>query len=296
MADSKKKSRAFDVEEYIGRLVAEGRQVSALEMVARLGEKLDIAFAAELYELAQRDECCVPGDLLVTYGVLPADDSGANIEQLLGRYELVEEEDYLVCDGGEQRRAYRLHPRAFKRCLMCAKSTLKYARYYILLEEALVHYSKYQAALGRKYCVMLSERRAELLRKDDEIDELKAALVRFENRAGPQPAAWGLKAPGRPEPRSRASWAPPEARPFWPDLARAGSHCFAMTPPRPRKKGPAADKSEGSGPAGRAQSSPLRSLCVAALSVFFALLACLVVSRWAAAFDGERLTPQMPHQ
>jgi hypothetical protein len=191
MADSKEQREYFSIQAYVAGLVAGGRQVhfhKFMKVVAELGGQLDISFAVKLQEMVRRNECCIPGEFLVDYGVLAGGNLGADIGRLLRRNDFVEGSDYLLCraaeqhasGGGSNKKGYLLHPRTFKFCLMRAAKDKKYARYYILLEEAIFHYKDYQLGLEQKALAVAEARGAEAAKENS---ELKAMLARFENRA-----------------------------------------------------------------------------------------------------------------
>jgi hypothetical protein len=125
---------------------------------------------------------------------------------MFGQYEFVEGVDFSLSDvrerevrhGGQNRKDYLLHPDAFELCLMRAKNTRRYARFYGLLRKTIAGYDKYQLALEQKYHIVFVARHAEIVArhaevtachaglvkaKDDKIDRLEAMLAKFEERA-----------------------------------------------------------------------------------------------------------------
>ena len=75
--------------------------------------------------------------------------------RILDQFEPIENEDYLMLNvehqikpgrggGVKHAKEYTLHPRLFKLCLMRNKNTLKYSKYYLLLEECIKYYNDYK--------------------------------------------------------------------------------------------------------------------------------------------------------
>ena len=133
-------------------------------------DPIDLSFMEKLLEFVDQDQPCIPHTLLVTYGVLSNTNVSANVKLLLEQYDFTEENgDYLLLNVQEQVpsgtkyiKKYLLHPRTFKYCLMRAKNTKTYAKYYLLLEECVKYYHNFQL-IHKDYL---------LKQKDDKIDTL----------------------------------------------------------------------------------------------------------------------------
>jgi hypothetical protein len=71
---------------------------------------------------------------------------------------------------------YYLHPKAFKICLIRSLKTIKYANYYLLLEEAIKYYNDYQLELNKKYIIKykdkINKQKEIIIEKDDNISKL----------------------------------------------------------------------------------------------------------------------------
>lgn len=75
--------------------------------------------------------------------------------------------------GGNNKKEYKLTPRAFKLCLLRSKNSQEYAKYYLLLEQVFKNYQKYQIMYQK---VLLSG-------KDEKLDEMKAQIDELLNYA-----------------------------------------------------------------------------------------------------------------
>ena len=178
------------IEEYNQKLVNDRINISIVDYVKAINDikyKIDISFIDELLELVNRDDCCIHHDKLKTYKILTKNTS-SHIKDLLNQYQFIEDEDYRltifrqpVPQGGvSTKNIYHLHPKTFKMCLMRAKNTKKYARYYILLEECIKHYNDYQILLRDTYVIKLKDKIKEnkiiIKEKDDKIDTLESKI------------------------------------------------------------------------------------------------------------------------
>src|SRR6185295_19393113 len=106
-------------------------------------------FANDLLDLIQMDECCVPHCYLVKYGVLSAANASAHALAMFSQYDMTAGADYVLSNvreqkgrGGHNKKDYLLHPDAFELCLMRAKNTRKFARFYSLLRKVITGYDK----------------------------------------------------------------------------------------------------------------------------------------------------------
>jgi hypothetical protein len=116
-------------------------------------DPINISFMEDLIKYIDQDACIIPHDLLIKYGVIDKYNSSVVIRDLLNQdvYKFVENKDFELAGfreikfyGGVIReRNYLLHPRTFKLLLMSSNKTMRYARYYLLLEEAVKYYNEY---------------------------------------------------------------------------------------------------------------------------------------------------------
>ena len=155
------------IEEYNQKLVNDRINISIIDYVKAVNDmqyKIDISFIDELLELVNRDDCCIHHEMLIKYGVITANTSG-HIKRTLDQHEFIENKDYKLSDIGQfslggrgNTNDYYLHPDTFKFCLMRAKNTKKYARYYLLLEKCIKHYNDYQSLLKDTYNIKLKDK------------------------------------------------------------------------------------------------------------------------------------------
>jgi predicted RNase H-like nuclease (RuvC/YqgF family) len=123
--------------------------------------------------------------MLVKYEVITLKSGTTDITRILNQYDLIQDEDYKLRNNAEfkskggrsNKNEYYLHPRAFKICLMRSRNEKKYARYYLLLEEAVKYYSDYQTELNKKYIIKYKEKinkqKELIIEKNDNINKLQ---------------------------------------------------------------------------------------------------------------------------
>jgi hypothetical protein len=149
------------------------------ELHNKFYKEIDISFMEYFLLITrQKHEFIVDHIKLKEYGVLNNIKTSNKIQRALEQYNLIENEHYQVSNVGQSRldgqhggsngnkKEYKLTPVAFKICLIRAKNSLKYAMYYLLLEECHDYYNEYQMMYQN---VLLSG-------KDVKIDELKNKL------------------------------------------------------------------------------------------------------------------------
>jgi polyhydroxyalkanoate synthesis regulator protein len=184
------------IEEYNQTLIGEKILLTAREYIIQVNERFfvcDIEFMDEFMELCKSDEFCIPHSFLLKYGVVLTDRSN-DIKKCIDRNKLTENEDYLlrhvaqrdITHGGSNKKSYMLTPDAFKMCLIRAKNTRKYAKYYLFLEKALNYYDKYQRGLTESYNIELTEINIELNeqieKKDESIRRSEELMNRLQNK------------------------------------------------------------------------------------------------------------------
>jgi hypothetical protein len=152
-----------------------------LEYVKKVNEvsndSINLDFMEKLLEYVNKDELCIPHTLFVKYGVVKDNkDISRTIRDMLNQYDFIDGKDFrlenvLESNSGGRTHAnnYYLHPRAFKFCLMRAKNTKLYAKYYLLLEESIKHYHDYQNMYNEHL----------LKQKDDNITKLSKDIERL---------------------------------------------------------------------------------------------------------------------
>jgi len=100
--------------------------------------------------IIKKDEFCVKQEKLQEYGIINKLKS-SNIQDCLNKFNLKENRDYLISNVTEllfssikYKKYYTLTPRAFKLCLIKAKNSKVYAKYYLMLEDIFYYYKEYQ--------------------------------------------------------------------------------------------------------------------------------------------------------
>jgi hypothetical protein len=151
--------------------------------------KCDISFMKDFMTLVHETGFVIRHSRLQTTGVIAQDVSSSRIKDCLQSNFLVEGIDYNLLEpelqqdlkqhGGNNKNVYMLTPRAFKKCLIRSKNTQVYASYYLMLEEAIVWYMKYQLELNQK-CMLLTKDRCESLEVATE--SLKINLTEVESK------------------------------------------------------------------------------------------------------------------
>ena len=126
--------------------------INYVKEVNNLIYNIDISFIDKFLDLVEKDEICIPHELLIEYGVITTENKSSHVLRVLNQFDPIENEDYQLTNVGQFRtqggtgikKEYTLHPRLFKLCLMRSKNTLKYSKYYLLLEECIKYYNDYK--------------------------------------------------------------------------------------------------------------------------------------------------------
>ena len=116
-----------------------------------LHQDIDVSFMDYfLYLCEHTNEIIVKHEKLIEYGIFTSTRSSV-IKERIDSIELVEGVDYLLQNvlqrgksGAQTHIHYTFTPKAFKLCLMRSKKQIKYAKYYLFLEECIHYYQKYQ--------------------------------------------------------------------------------------------------------------------------------------------------------
>ena len=149
------------VEEYNKYLIDNNVEIMLIDYVKTVNKliyNIDISFIDNFLNLVDKNEICIPHKYLVEYGIITIENDSAKILRIINQFEPIENIDYLLDNVVEQikpgrgggtkyKKEYTLHPRLFKLCLMRSKNTLKYSKYYLLLEECIKYYTNYQLEL-----------------------------------------------------------------------------------------------------------------------------------------------------
>ena len=143
-----------NAKEYNIYLVNNNIDINIINYVKKVNNfiyNIDISFIDKFIDLVEKDEICIPHELLIEYGVVTTERSN-NVLQMFDQFDAIENKDYDLLNvqqvrkqgGTVIKKEYTLHPRLFKLCLMRSKNTLKYSKYYLLLEECIKYYNDYK--------------------------------------------------------------------------------------------------------------------------------------------------------
>ena len=143
-----------NAKEYNTYLVNNNIDINIINYVKEVNNfiyNIDISFIDIFIDLVEKDEICISHEYLIKYGVITKHDS-FNIIRILNQFDPIKNKDYSEVSlnvegnlrGGRPHKEYTLHPRLFKLCLMRSKNTLKYSKYYLLLEECIKYYNDYK--------------------------------------------------------------------------------------------------------------------------------------------------------
>jgi hypothetical protein len=150
------------------------------EIHSKYYNSIDISFMEYFLSLVEkRNEFCIEHDKLNEYKVLNNISTSGKILRCLESNNLIEGRDFNLSNVGQVRettngqnrgnvivKQYKLTPYAFKLCLIRAKNSKDYAKYYLLLEECFYYYKSYQTLYQEKMITI----------KDDKIDSLSIEI------------------------------------------------------------------------------------------------------------------------
>ena len=155
----------LEIEKFNNILVEEQHIINIIDYIKEINNlyyKIEIDFINEFIELVSKDKCCIHHEKLKKYGILKLDKGTTDIKNIIKQYELIENIDYIIehksyasSSGCTHKINYYFHPRAFEICLIRAKNTKKYAKYYLLLSQCIRHYNNYQNKLKENYIIEL---------------------------------------------------------------------------------------------------------------------------------------------
>ena len=182
---------------YNKELIDGKKNPSIVEYVKELNEKfynINISFIDDFLKLVGTNECIIPHMMLEKYGVLTIDNS-CKINRKLSNFHLVENMGYKKVSakvggnlllGGRPSNKYLLSPYAFKLCLMRSQKTIKYANYFLLLEDCVKYFNDFHLERNLIYRVSLKKLVKQnykiIKQKDCKIDELKEIMVKMDIR------------------------------------------------------------------------------------------------------------------
>ena len=144
----------------------------------KFSNKVDISFMDYfLYLCENEDKFVVDQEKLKEYQVINISNDSNKIKRALEQFDLVENEDYrldnvvvpVVQGGFSTKKLYTLTPEAFKLCLIRAKNSKKYAKYYLLLEKVYYNYNEYEKLCKDNKILSISEENKSLHKKVDEL-------------------------------------------------------------------------------------------------------------------------------
>jgi hypothetical protein len=183
------------IQEFNAKLAATDEQPTVRSYLRQLNKaifKQPIEdFVDDLLDLVIRNECCIPHDRLMKYGVLTGTSASSDVLRMLDQYGFKVDRDFtgtfLESSGGRPAKVYHLTPKAFEKCLMRSKNTDRYADFYILLRKCLVSYDRYRLAREQHKSATLMDRNGKLeqmlhdlgVKTDSVLGEIKH--VRTEN-------------------------------------------------------------------------------------------------------------------
>ena len=143
------------IQEYNEKLVENNINIGIIEYVKNLNGhfyNINIDFIDDFIDMVDKDECCIPHDYLIKYGVLTNIDTSATVKRILEQYDLSgfrPDEYYTVVqrDPVTHKNDYFIHPLLFKMILIRSKNTTVFAKYYLLLEMCIKYYNDFQQLL-----------------------------------------------------------------------------------------------------------------------------------------------------
>ena len=141
-----------EIMEFNKKLVDENIDIDIIDYIVEIVDqffKIDINFIHDFMDLVNKDECCIPQEYLVKYGVLKNIESSSTIKTLIDQCDLILPGakplyTYIQRDDSSHKKEYFLHPLLCKYSLIRSKNTSIYSQYYLLLEECIKHFSEYQ--------------------------------------------------------------------------------------------------------------------------------------------------------
>jgi uncharacterized coiled-coil protein SlyX len=132
--------------------------------------QVDISFMEEFLTIAtKKEQFVISHEMLKKYGVINNTHTATNIKRCLDQFGFEDGIDYVSLnvernssEGGRPKTTYMLSQDTFKICLIRAKNSKKYAKYYLTLEKTIAFYYQYLDGYNAKLLTM----------KDDKIDHL----------------------------------------------------------------------------------------------------------------------------
>jgi hypothetical protein len=179
----------LEIEKFNNILVEKQHTINIIDYIKDINNlyyKIEIDFIDEFIELINKDDFCIHHEMLKKYGILTLSSSTNDIKRLLEQYDLEENIDFqlqkqtqLSHNGGCTHKInYYLHPRAFEICLMRAKNTKKYTKYYLLLSQCIRHYNNYQNKLKENFIIEL---KIKINNQNNNINNLQNLITEKDN-------------------------------------------------------------------------------------------------------------------
>ena len=178
----------LEIETFNNILVEEQHLINIIDYIKEINNlyyKIEIDFINEFIELVSKDECCIHHEKLKKYGILKLDKGTTDIKNIIKQYELIENIDYIIehksyasSSGCTHKINYYLHPGAFEICLMRAKNTKKYTKYYLLLSQCIRHYNNYQNKLKENFIIEL---KIKINNQNNNINNLQNLITEKDN-------------------------------------------------------------------------------------------------------------------
>ena len=171
------KNIKMSIIEFNERLVENGEEIQIINYIKKVNEEffsIDIDFIDDFIELVNKDECCIPHDMLFKYGILSSSAGSHDVRKLMEQYNFIEKVNYVSININPDRKlnpkpeiSYLLHPKTFKKILIRSRNTDKYTDYYLLLEECITYYNNYQILQLKQKLMNICNNRILELEDDD---------------------------------------------------------------------------------------------------------------------------------
>ena len=160
----------------------------------RFEPEMDLTFMNYFMDICRKkNEFYIHHSKLKEYGVINNIDRSNDIKKCLDNSLLKNNKDFLLRNvtqqennkkhGGSNKKEYYLKPSAFKLCLMRAKNTKIYAKYYIFLEECVSYYDMYNnIKINKDRELERIMHEEEMMKKDSKISKLTKKKLSLEEK------------------------------------------------------------------------------------------------------------------
>ena len=171
-------SSPANIKKYNKSLIDDKENPSIIEYVKNLNDKfykIDISFIDDFLNLIGKNECNITYTMLKKYGLLSSDMAKEEEKILESTFNFPDNlYNFLNFENNNE---YLLTPYSFKIYLMRSQKTIKYANYFLLLEDCFRYFNDFQMERNLIYRVSLKKIVKE---KDCKIDELKESIERLQ--------------------------------------------------------------------------------------------------------------------